>query len=51
MYSFIRGYLYRGKRRLSRPVACSAVGEALENILASVTTINAGEIHEDNEDK
>lgn len=46
MYSFVSGYSYRSKRPLSRLVACSVVGEALENILASVTDIDAGGIHD-----
>ncbi|KAL6355324.1 hypothetical protein LRP88_10910 [Fusarium phalaenopsidis] len=49
MYSFVGSYSYHGKRPLSRLVACSVVSEALENILASVTGIDAGGVYESDE--
>lgn len=49
MYSFVGSYSYRGKRPLSRLVACSVVSEALEGILASVTGVDAGGVHDSDE--
>ncbi|RSL62969.1 hypothetical protein CEP53_004554 [Fusarium sp. AF-6] len=49
MYSFVGSYSYRGKRPLSRLVACSVVSEALENILTSVTGVDAGGVHDSDE--
>ncbi|KAJ4207658.1 hypothetical protein NW759_013888 [Fusarium solani] len=49
MYSLVGSYSYHGKRPLSRLVACNVVSEALENILASVTGIDAGGVYESDE--
>lgn len=50
MYNFIGDYSYHGKRPLSRYVACSVINEALENVLASVTSVDAGGVHADMND-
>ncbi|KAF2003198.1 hypothetical protein P154DRAFT_520156 [Amniculicola lignicola CBS 123094] len=41
MYNYVGHYSYRGKRPLSRRVACDVVLEALESILTSITNIDA----------
>jgi hypothetical protein len=50
MYQYVGSYMYRGKRPLARTVACKLVIEALEGILASLTEISAGEVHEEAEE-
>ncbi|KAH8126919.1 hypothetical protein FP744_10000145 [Trichoderma asperellum] len=51
MYDYVGTYSYRGKKPLSRLVACSLVSEALENILAAVADIHDEGLEMVTEDK